>query len=85
MADVIGTTFGYGIRVRLATPAPGGELEVGDEGMVVGAWKRVNIGVMWDKDAKIRRVHRKRLEIIQQPSADAGGDSPAAPATDNED
>ena len=84
MIDIIEKTFGHQTRVRLATPAPGGELEVGDVGTVIGAWERANIGIQWDKDAKIRRVHRKRLEIIQHPSADAGNASPATPAADPE-
>lgn len=37
------------------------EVEAGDTGIVVAAWKAKTIGVRWDKDGMIRRLHRNRL------------------------
>ena len=50
-------------KVVVATPVPGGELSVGDTGVVRAAWLRANILVLWDKDLKLRSVHRKRLRL----------------------
>lgn len=63
--NILKTTIGFDTRVRLATPAPGGELHVGDTGSVQTAWRRANVYVVWDKDGIGRRIHRKRLEILQ--------------------
>lgn len=51
-------------RVVLASPAPGGELFVGDTGIIRAAWLRANVLVCWDKDGKLRSIHRKRLKLL---------------------
>lgn len=41
-----------------------GDVEMGDKGVIVAGWARANIGVRWDKDGKLRPVHRKRLRKV---------------------
>lgn len=69
-------TFNDGITKNtpavLAQPAPGGQLSVGDTGVVVAAWLTATVLVRWDKDQKLRSVRRKRLAL----RTDQGGTGP---------
>jgi hypothetical protein len=49
--------------VILKTEAPGGELEIGDTGVVVAGWLKTKVCVKWGKDQKLRVIHRKRIAI----------------------
>lgn len=53
-------------KVVLVSPAPGGQLDVGDTGRVQAAWMRALVLVNWDKDHQLRSVHRKRLQIVAE-------------------
>lgn len=40
------------------------EIEVGDTGTVRARWLKPEVSVRWDKDGLLRRINRKRLELL---------------------
>jgi hypothetical protein len=41
------------------------EINAGDTGVIVARWAMPTVTVRWDKDGRLRRINRKRLEKLK--------------------